>query len=63
VKLLLKGTSQALFLITGLLFLVGGRAISELTKTDGVLAVALAILRPPGTADDILLMSNGTRNS
>ena len=42
-KLLLKGTSQALFLIAGLLFLVGGRAISEFTKTDRILAEFLGI--------------------
>jgi len=33
-RALLKGTSQALFVLAGLLFLFGGRAISEYTKTD-----------------------------
>jgi hypothetical protein len=37
-KPMLKGGSQLLFVIAGLLFLVGGRAISEFTKTDRVLA-------------------------
>jgi hypothetical protein len=43
VKRLLKGTSQLLFVIAGLLFLVGGRAISEFTKTDLILAEFLGI--------------------
>lgn len=42
-KSLLKGTSQALFVIAGLLFLVGGRAISEFARTDRVLAEFLGI--------------------
>jgi hypothetical protein len=42
-KPLLKGASQLLFVIAGLLFLVGGRAISEFTKTDRVLAEFLGI--------------------
>jgi len=42
-KPLLKGTSQVLFAIAGLLFLVGGRAITEFTKTDRVLAEFLGI--------------------
>jgi hypothetical protein len=43
VKPLLKRTSQVFFVIAGLLFLVGGRAISEFTKTDRVLAEFLGI--------------------
>jgi hypothetical protein len=43
VKPLLKGTSQVLFAIAGLLFLVGGRAISEFTKTDWILAEFLGM--------------------
>ena len=31
-RALLKGTSQALFLLAGLLFLFGGQAVSEYTK-------------------------------
>ncbi len=42
-KSLLKGASQTLFAIAGLSFLVGGRAISEFTKTDRVLAEGLGI--------------------
>ena len=42
-KPLLKRPSQALFAIAGLLFLVGGRAISEFTKADRVLAEFLGI--------------------
>lgn len=42
-KPLLKGASQLLFVIAGSLFLVGGRAISEFTKTDRVLAEVLGI--------------------
>jgi hypothetical protein len=42
-KVLLKGTSQILFVIGGLLFFVGGRAISVFTKTDRVLAELLGI--------------------
>jgi drug/metabolite transporter (DMT)-like permease len=40
---LLKGASQALFALAGLLFLVGGRAISEYTKTDRLSADGLGI--------------------
>jgi hypothetical protein len=43
VKPLLKGTSQVLFTIAGLLFLVGGRAVSEFTKADRLLAECLGI--------------------
>jgi drug/metabolite transporter (DMT)-like permease len=42
-KALLRGTSQMLFGIAGLLFFVGGRAISEFTKADRVLAEMLGI--------------------
>jgi hypothetical protein len=42
-KALLKGTSQILFVIASLLFFVGGRAISEFTKTDRVSAEMLGI--------------------
>ena len=42
-KKLLRGASQLLFVIAGLLFLVGGRAISEFTKTDRVLAEFLGL--------------------
>ena len=42
-KPLLKGASQLLFVIAGLLCLVGGRAISEFGKTDRVLAEFLGI--------------------
>ena len=42
-KPLLKGAGQALFAIAGLLFLVGGRAISEFTKADRMLAEFLGI--------------------
>jgi hypothetical protein len=40
---LLKGASQALFVLAGLLFLIGGRAISEYTKTDRLSAEGLGI--------------------
>jgi len=43
VKPLLKGTSQVLFVIAGILFLVGGRAISEITKIDWVIAEFLGL--------------------
>jgi len=43
VKPLLKGTSQVLFTIAGLLFLVGGRAVNEFTKADRLLAECLGI--------------------
>ncbi len=43
VKPLLKGTSQVLFVIAGLLFLVGGRAISEFAKMDWVIAEFLGL--------------------
>ena len=43
VKPLLKGTSQVLFVIAGLLFLVGGRAISEFAKIDCVIAEFLGL--------------------
>jgi len=42
-KSLLKGVSQALFVLGGLMFLVGGRAISEFTKTERILAEMLGI--------------------
>ena len=42
-KALLRGTAQILFVIAGLLFFVGGRAISEFTKTGRVLAEILGI--------------------
>jgi drug/metabolite transporter (DMT)-like permease len=42
-KALLRGISQILFVIAGLLFLVGGRAISEFTNADRVLAEILGI--------------------
>jgi hypothetical protein len=42
-KALLRGASQALFVIAPLLFFVGGRAISEFTKADRVLAEMLGI--------------------
>lgn len=42
-KHLLKGISQVLFVIAGLLFFVGGRAISEFTKTDRVTAEMVGI--------------------
>ena len=42
-KSVLNGTSQVLFLIAALLFLVGGRAISEFTKTDRLLSEFLGI--------------------
>jgi hypothetical protein len=44
-KALLKGTSQILLVIAGLLRFVGGRAISEFTKTDGVSAEMLRTAR------------------
>jgi hypothetical protein len=40
---LLKGISQVLFVIAGLLFFVGGPAISEFTKTDRLTAEMLGI--------------------
>jgi lysylphosphatidylglycerol synthetase-like protein (DUF2156 family) len=43
VKPILKGTSQILFVIAGLLLLVGGRAISEVTKLDWVFAEFLGM--------------------
>jgi len=43
VRPLLKAASQALFVIAGLLFLVGGRVISEFAKTDRVLAEFIGI--------------------
>ena len=42
-KSLLRGASNTLFVIAGLSFFVGGRAISEFTKTDRVLAEGLGI--------------------
>lgn len=42
-KTLLRGASRILFGIAGLSFFVGGRAISEFTKTDRVLAEMLGI--------------------
>ena len=42
-KALLKGTSQILFVIAGLLFFVGGRAISIFTKTDRALSEMMGI--------------------
>jgi len=42
-KTLLRGISQVLFVIAGLLFFVGGRAISAFTKTDRVSAGLLGI--------------------
>jgi hypothetical protein len=42
-KALLRGASQTLFVIAALLFFVGGRAISEFTKADRVLAEMLGI--------------------
>lgn len=42
-KLFLKGASQVLFVIAGLLFLVGGRAISEFAKIDWVLSEFLGL--------------------
>lgn len=42
-KPLLKGISQVLFVVAGLLFVVGGRAISEFTNTDRLLAEFLGI--------------------
>jgi hypothetical protein len=42
-KSLLRGASQTLFVLAGLLFFVGGRAISEFTKTERLLAEILAI--------------------
>ena len=42
-KALLTGTSKTLFVIAGFLFFVGGRAISEFTKADRVLAEMLGI--------------------
>lgn len=38
VKPLLKGISKILFVIAAVFFFVGGRAISEFTKTDRVTA-------------------------
>ena len=40
---LLKAVSQALFVLGGLMFFAGGRAISEFTKTERVLAEMLGI--------------------
>ena len=42
-RILLKGTSQALFVLAGGLFFFGGRAITELTKTDRLFAEGLGI--------------------
>jgi hypothetical protein len=42
-KSLLKEVSQALFVFGGLMFFVGGRAISEFSKTERVLAEILGI--------------------
>lgn len=42
-KALLRGTSQLLFVIAGLLFFVGGRVISAFTKTDRVMAEMMNI--------------------
>jgi hypothetical protein len=42
-KALLRGISQVLFVIAGLLFFVGGRVISGLTKTDRMSAEMLGI--------------------
>jgi hypothetical protein len=42
-KALLKGTSQILFVVAGLLFFVGGRAINAFTKTDRVMAEMIGI--------------------
>ena len=42
-KYLLKGISQTLLVIAVALFFVGGRAISEFTKTDRVTAEMLGI--------------------
>ena len=42
-RALLRGISQLLFVIAGLLFFVGGWAISEFTKTDRVSAEMLGI--------------------
>jgi hypothetical protein len=42
-KALLRGISQLLFVIAGLLFFVGGRVISEFTKTDRGSAEILGI--------------------
>jgi hypothetical protein len=42
-RLLLKAASQTLFALAGLMFLFGGRAISEYTKTDRLSAEGLGI--------------------
>lgn len=42
-KNLLKGISQILFVIAGLLFFVGGLAIGQITKTDRATAEMLGI--------------------
>ena len=42
-KAVLRGISQVLFVISGLLFFVGGRVISEFTKTDRVSAEMVGI--------------------
>ena len=42
-KALLTGTSQLLFVLAGLLFFVGGRVISALTKTDWLMGEMMAI--------------------
>jgi hypothetical protein len=42
-RALLRGTSQLLFVIAGLLFFVGGRAISAFTKTDRLMADMMGI--------------------
>ena len=42
-KGLLRGISRVLFVIAGLLFFVGGRAISEFTEADRVSAEMLGI--------------------
>jgi hypothetical protein len=51
VKPLLRGLSQLLFVIAGLAFFVGGRAISTFTKTDRITAemagIAVAFVLGP----------------
>ena len=42
-KALLTGTSQLLLVLAGLLFFVGGRVISALTKTDWLMGEMMAI--------------------